>query len=546
MLLAAKLHLATRDANDDPDKEDRAAKRKLLREFAGSVVGAWRAGTALSDEAVSAKQLIDAISGPAWLDATEALLASTSDENSVKLLSQWRVTSALLKKVAYRERALLLLIEILSFHPWGAGVKFEASVRKDRLVKIAGALRPHVTEADVKDLDKKLSDSLKGFSKKDVAWGKVAAVGVGAAAIGVVSGGLAAPALGGWVGSTFLGLSGAAATSAGLALLGGGSLAAGGMGMAGGAALVATTAGLVGAGAGAGGAALLTDSPREVLSEAAKLDVLSEVVILREKGDVAQLQRWKTTFDQALKARPKESKNKPEPASGSFFDKAKGTAVSALQVLVKQLDAWGILDRLRDALNSRIDDFIAAVEKWSGEISLAQISGAPAGTALVEVRIAESFGRGVKRASYLLPALIVNEDNEPLMAVAVKVLKGEKKSRGRDVSEKIGIKHPLASAAIAAGVDILAHPFTWAAIAAVAVGAAAGGSVGAGGAVELTAGSLIPGVPLVERLGSMGIDPLTLAEAVFKVVDQEFRESAGQIAIDLATGLRLTINPEGG
>jgi hypothetical protein len=49
---------------------------------------------------------------------------------------------------------------------------------------------------------------------------------------------IAAPAIGGVVGSWFMGLSGAAATNAGLAALGGGSLALGGFGMAGGAAVV--------------------------------------------------------------------------------------------------------------------------------------------------------------------------------------------------------------------------------------------------------------------------------------------------------------------
>jgi hypothetical protein len=52
-----------------------------------------------------------------------------------------------------------------------------------------------------------------------------------------------------WVGTTFLGLSGAAATSAGLALLGGGSVAAGGLGVAGGTAIVAATSGAVGSAA---------------------------------------------------------------------------------------------------------------------------------------------------------------------------------------------------------------------------------------------------------------------------------------------------------
>lgn len=69
---------------------------------------------------------------------------------------------------------------------------------------------------------------------------------IGIGALCVVTGGLAAPAIGAAVGSTFMGLSGAAATSAGLAALGGGSLAAGGLGMAGGTALIQAVAGGVG------------------------------------------------------------------------------------------------------------------------------------------------------------------------------------------------------------------------------------------------------------------------------------------------------------
>lgn len=82
-------------------------------------------------------------------------------------------------------------------------------------------------------------------------WGKIAQMAgwavLGGVAIGA-TGGIAAPLIGGAIGTTFLGLSGAAATSAGLAFLGGGSLAAGGLGMTGGLTLVTTALGASGAG----------------------------------------------------------------------------------------------------------------------------------------------------------------------------------------------------------------------------------------------------------------------------------------------------------
>lgn len=76
--------------------------------------------------------------------------------------------------------------------------------------------------------------------------GTIAALTLGGvAAIGPLAF-AAAPVIGGTVGVTLFGLSGAAATSAGLAAIGGGSLAAGGLGMAGGAAIIGATGAALG------------------------------------------------------------------------------------------------------------------------------------------------------------------------------------------------------------------------------------------------------------------------------------------------------------
>ena len=90
------------------------------------------------------------------------------------------------------------------------------------------------------------------------AFWKTAGLGVAVAAL---TGGLAAPYVGGAIGSYALGLSGAAASNAGLAVLGGGTVAAGGMGMAGGAAVVA---GMAGASAGGVFFASLPGSPGDL------------------------------------------------------------------------------------------------------------------------------------------------------------------------------------------------------------------------------------------------------------------------------------------
>jgi hypothetical protein len=93
--------------------------------------------------------------------------------------------------------------------------------------------------------------------------GVVSGLAVGGGLLLFLTGGMAAPAVGGLIGSQVMGLSGAAAVSAGLAAIGGGSLAAGGMGMAGGSLIVSSIFGLGGALAAAGSGANLTGDLEE-------------------------------------------------------------------------------------------------------------------------------------------------------------------------------------------------------------------------------------------------------------------------------------------
>lgn len=90
------------------------------------------------------------------------------------------------------------------------------------------------------------------YDKKNLALGSRVAGVFTAAGVVIGSGGLAlAPAIGGAVGTLVGGYTGAAATTYGLALLGGGSIAAGGFGMAGGTAVVAGLGVALGGGLGA-------------------------------------------------------------------------------------------------------------------------------------------------------------------------------------------------------------------------------------------------------------------------------------------------------
>ena len=118
---------------------------------------------------------------------------------------------------------------------------------------------------------------------------KVAAVGVGAAVVIGAGAFFAAPLIAGTIGA-FMGLSGAAATNAGLALLGGGSLAVGGWGMAGGTAVVAGIGAAAGFGSVSGAAVMMELGAARSRAELIKLQVAYKEVLLHNQADTAKAQ----------------------------------------------------------------------------------------------------------------------------------------------------------------------------------------------------------------------------------------------------------------
>lgn len=129
--------------------------------------------------------------------------------------------------------------------------------------------------------------------------GKILAI-VGAGAACVITGGLAAPAIGAAVGAT-MGLSGAAATSAGLAALGGGALAAGGAGVAGGTMLIQAVAGGLGV-LGAGIATNAVDGAKAKKQNKELRDALRQhnVDSATKQKLIAQLNATKEELQKAL------------------------------------------------------------------------------------------------------------------------------------------------------------------------------------------------------------------------------------------------------
>jgi len=132
-----------------------------------------------------------------------------------------------------------------------AGGAYDARDREGvrRMAEALGVPWSRVTAAeDV--LSNRLREDLKsssaGSHPSPKRWQRIAAMTIAGGVALAATGGLAAPALGGAIGTYFMGLSGAAATNAGLAFLGGGAVAAGGLGMTGGTIAVTTLLGVAG------------------------------------------------------------------------------------------------------------------------------------------------------------------------------------------------------------------------------------------------------------------------------------------------------------
>ena len=197
----------------------------------------------------------------------------------------------------------LIALELTIFHPYYPlgkdndkkykGLKYEQSLFENEFCSLQNV----ISQEDIsrmKHAYKKYDGILKNKNKKMI--GTIAAT----ATVTVATGGLAwtfAPEIAVMIaGGSVGGLSGAALTSASLALIGGGSLAAGGMGMAGGAAIIAGGGALLGAvstGAISQSTLIVLSSKTNSLRECAKLLTYGEVVI-RDKyhsiEDLADIQ----------------------------------------------------------------------------------------------------------------------------------------------------------------------------------------------------------------------------------------------------------------
>ena len=184
--------------------------------------------------------------------------------------------------VTRRSRALLLLIDLYGFEPWAEG-KWDRDARAETLTEARRAM-DQLHPEDLDAVETAYKDAIKKLSKS-ASWTKYAVLAGAGLGLGVLTGGLAAPAVAGAYGTLVLGYSGAVATSAGMAALGGGSIAAGGLGMAGGAALITGVSSAAGAGAATLGGKATGLTAARVAADAIRLHVVTQLVLRDVDGN---------------------------------------------------------------------------------------------------------------------------------------------------------------------------------------------------------------------------------------------------------------------
>ena len=187
-----------------------------------------------------------------------------------------------------------LLVELAFSDPFAP---YSLSYRRSRLLRGLRKLAPSLSldPGLVESIEETRHEAVKSHRKLTAR--KMTVVGLAAAVAVGSAGWLAAPAIGTALGAS-AGLSGAAATSYGLALLGGGSLAAGGAGMAGGMWLVAGTAAGIGMVGGSGSALLLEMGAAQTRDELVKLQVTFRIAVLGVQSQTAKAQEVITRLKQ--------------------------------------------------------------------------------------------------------------------------------------------------------------------------------------------------------------------------------------------------------
>ena len=288
LLALMQYRMMQRDLNATAFKKQREDKRTARNEFRLALYGLVcdLARRASRDDLAASEVVASFVVSISKMDAGSAY--KRMEEAAVELASQ---------VVSSRSRGLMIFINLCAFEPWGkAG--WNRGSRKERVAEMAAHL-PFLRTDDPTNVQTEFRMILRRMRLQSIPWLKVSVLTLGGVGLGVLTAGLAAPIVGGIIG-TSMGLSGAAATSAGLAALGGGSLAAGGLGMAGGTAIVGGVGGLTGAGLAAGTGRATGFTLGQVAADAVLMAVIARLVLADAEHDDAAARKVAESLHQRV------------------------------------------------------------------------------------------------------------------------------------------------------------------------------------------------------------------------------------------------------
>lgn len=296
---------------------------------------------------------------------------STDRSTSFQALEEAPPT--LTEVVTRRSRAILLLIDLYGYEPW-PGAQWNKRIRTTVLEEFRDTLAP-LRQEDLEAVGNAYDAAVKALAAKNRRWGRIAVIGSAGLGLGLLTAGLAAPAIGALVGTVVFGYSGAAAASAGLAALGGGSMASGGLGMAGGTLLVAGAGGATGLGLASAGGHGLGLTTRQIAADAIRLEVSTRLVLLDVEGDdqaaravvLALRERLLNLRGQILElaSRIEELKKERDELRTALTreERARTEAESTIRTLRSRLD--GALRREEDESLAALDAELAKLEAES-------------------------------------------------------------------------------------------------------------------------------------------------------------------------------------
>ncbi|QKE82493.1 hypothetical protein [Arthrobacter sp. NEB 688] len=248
-LRALQMFVFARDLTETTSLKQQGSKRTNLRDF--------QKATAEWGHEVEAPQWLDAVTEADGSQVPAAISAALSGSPARDA-----------------ERYGLLRLELVASTSLPRGTKWAVNAESLHGEALR-LLDPTESNGDVEGLAKRFRQSLRRISTDALSPALRLGLVGGSVALTVVSSGVAT-AVGTAIGGA-MGLSGAAATSAGLAFLGGGSLAAGGFGMAGGALVVTVVSKAGYMGSRYVATSLAIKSPEAMIHELAKLEVLCEL-----------------------------------------------------------------------------------------------------------------------------------------------------------------------------------------------------------------------------------------------------------------------------